>query len=336
MVLLILLINKNREVEEFINESNLSEIGVWERTHMEDWISKCPKILGEKLLVITTEYAGFDKTNNRLDILAIDTNGKLVVIELKRDIAEKFTDLQAIHYAAYCSTLTFEDIVEIKAGYSGKSEEEVRDEIINFIEDEEFTDFDNQPRIIIVANNFKEETLASVLWLRDVGADITCVKLEAYELDEKIIITPDIIIPLPEAKEFMMHREQKTKITSSIGSKTYTEEYHLKNIPEPIKELYEQIKEKITDLSDDIEVKPKKVYIAFVSNANFIYTSIHQKNIKMLLNLKKGELTDPENVAEDVSEIGRHGNGDYRITVEPGEDLSYKLSLIKQAYNKHS
>ena len=134
----------------------------------------------------------------------------------------------------------------------------------------------------------------------------------------------------------MMHREQKTKITSSIGSKTYTEEYHLKNIPKPIKCLYEQIKEKITDLSDDIEVKPKKVYIAFVSNANFIYTSIHQKNIKILLNLKKGELVDPKNVAEDVSEIGRHGNGDYRITIEPDEDLSYKLGLINQAYNKHS
>ena len=83
-------------------------------------------------------------------------------------------------------------------------------------------------------------------------------------------------------------------------------------------------------------MKPKNVYIAFVSNANFIYTSIHQKNIKMLLNLKKGELMDPKHVAEDVSEIGRHGNGDYRITIEPGEDLSYKLSLIKQAYDKHS
>ena len=144
-------------------------MGVWERNHMEDWISKHPQILGEELLVVTTEYDKFDKTSNRLDILAIDNAGKLVVIELKRDVADKFTDLQAIHYAAYISTFTFKDIIEIRAKYYGKSEEEVEDEIINFIENEEFTDFDNQPRIIIVSNEFKEETLASVLWLRDMG-----------------------------------------------------------------------------------------------------------------------------------------------------------------------
>ncbi len=80
-------------------------MGVWERNHMEEWISKCPKILGEELLIITTEYDKFDKTSNRLDILAVDNDGKLVVIELKRDMANKFTDLQAIHYAAYISTI---------------------------------------------------------------------------------------------------------------------------------------------------------------------------------------------------------------------------------------
>ena len=65
-----------------------------------------------------------------------------------------------------------------------------------------------------MANDFKEETLAAVLWLRDSNVDITCIKLEAYQVGDEIIITPDIIIPLPEAKNFMFHREQKSKITS--------------------------------------------------------------------------------------------------------------------------
>ncbi len=78
--------------------------------------------------------------------------------------------------------------MEIRAKYCGKSEEEVDEEIRDFIVNDEFSDFDNQPRIIIVANEFKEETLASVLWLRDIGADITCVKLEAYQVGEKIVL----------------------------------------------------------------------------------------------------------------------------------------------------
>lgn len=211
---MILLVNEEKQLEKLIDEENFSKMGVWERTHMEDWIAKHPEILGEKLITITTEYDGFDKTNKRLDILAVDKEGKLVVIELKRDIADKFVDLQAIHYAAYCSTLTLEQVTDIKAEYEDKSKDDIEIEILDFIENEDFSDFDNQPRIILVANDFNEETLAAVLWLRDIGVDITCVKLEAYGLDKKIIITPDIIIPLPEAKQFMIYREEKTKNTT--------------------------------------------------------------------------------------------------------------------------
>ncbi len=75
---------------------------------MEEWIAMHPDILGEDLLTITTEYDGFDRTSKRLDILAVDKVGKLVVVELKRDIADAFVDLQALHYAAYSSTLTLE------------------------------------------------------------------------------------------------------------------------------------------------------------------------------------------------------------------------------------
>ncbi len=40
--------------------------------------------------------------------------------------------------------------------------------------------------------------------------------------------------------------------------------------------------------------------------------------------------------AEDISEIGQHGNGDYRITIEPGQNLDYIMQLIEQAHKKHS
>ncbi len=238
---LILLIDENRKLERLIEKANFSEMGVWERTHMEEWIAERPDILGEDLLTVTTEYDRFDKTSKRLDILAIDNNGKIVIIELKRDVAEAFVDLQAIHYAAYCSTLTLEQVSEIRSEYNNASKEDNESEIINFIKTD-FIDFDNQPRIILVANDFKEETLAAVLWLRDSGVDITCIKLEAYKLGKKIVITPDIIIPLPEAKEFMMYREQKTKITS-INEFTEMSEFWTK-ILKRVREINPEIPEK--------------------------------------------------------------------------------------------
>lgn len=196
-------------------------MGVWERTHMEEWIAERPDILGEELLTITTEYDGFDKTNKRLDILAVDKHGKLVVIELKRDVADTFVDLQAIHYAAYCSNLILDDVAEIHSEYNNDSKDNNLNKIMDFIDSDDFLDFDDRPRIIIVANDFKEETLAAVIWLRDSEIDIKCVKLEAHQLEDRIIITPNTIIPLPEAEEFMVYREQKSKITSNKEPNKY-------------------------------------------------------------------------------------------------------------------
>lgn len=330
------MVNKDKKLEQTIDESNFSEMGVWERTHLEEWIADNPNILGEDLLTITTEYDKFDKTSKRLDILAVDRKGKLVVIELKRDVADKFVDLQSIHYAAYCSTLNYEDIVEIRAEYSNKSTEDVDMELGDFIKNDEFTDFDDQPRIILVANQYKEETLAAVLWLRISDVDIKCVKLEAYEVKDDIIVTPRIIIPLAEAKQFMIYRDQKSKRSAESRN---SEESHLKTVPDDIKELYNEIKIKIEEFDGEVRVNTKKWYVAFVSkvsSANCIYLNFYQKNIKIVLNLKKGELTDPKDLAEDISEKGHRGNGDYRLTISPDDDLDQFIPLIKQSYAKYS
>lgn len=214
---MILIINEEKELEEIVEAQNFSNMGVLEVEHMQKWIAQNPEILNESLMTISTEYDGFDKTNRRLDIMALDPTGKLVIIELKRDIADRFVDLQAIHYAAYCSTFTFDDLVEIAAEYYETSKNELETKIRDFLDDD-FKELDSQPRIILVANDFLDETIPAVLWLRDFGVDISCVKLEAYKLDNKIAITPDIIIPLPEAKEFMTYREEKAKITSKTNT----------------------------------------------------------------------------------------------------------------------
>ena len=118
--------------------------------------------------------------------------------------------------------------------------------------------------------------------------------------------------------------------------KTYKEEDHLDNAPEEIKELYNDIKEVIFNWSGNIDIKPTKLYIAFVANSNFIYTFLDKSQIKIVLNLKVGELDDPDHIARDVSQIGHQGYGDYRIVIKPGEELDDYMRLIKQAFKKNS
>lgn len=60
-------------------------------------------------------------------------------------------------------------------------------------------------------------------------------------------------------------------------------------------ELYESFKNAILSLSTDLEILPKKLYIAFKQGKNNI-VSIHlqNKSLKIWINAKKGDLDDPK------------------------------------------
>ena len=110
------------------DETDFKSQNILERQDLEKWIESYPDILGEELLILTTEYDKFDKTNERLDLLAIDKNGNLVIVELKRDDSGKYVDLQAIKYAAYCSNLTLDDLCKVHLDYLGSHGEKTNED----------------------------------------------------------------------------------------------------------------------------------------------------------------------------------------------------------------
>lgn len=87
-----------------------------ERFYIPEWISGTPKILGEELLIIAKEL--FLPSGKRLDLLAVDKQGALVIIELKRDDSGSDVDWQAIKYASYCSSFTQDEIYKTLCGVS--------------------------------------------------------------------------------------------------------------------------------------------------------------------------------------------------------------------------
>lgn len=118
--------------------------------------------------------------------------------------------------------------------------------------------------------------------------------------------------------------------------KVYSEEKHVNYCSEEIRELYFSLKERIIELGGDIEIVPRKEYIGFKRNSNFVDIEFQKKQLKIFINLKKGSLDDPMNVTRDVSNVGHYGNGDYEIKVDIKTDLDYLMVLIKQSYNHKS
>lgn len=94
------------------------------------------------------------------------------------------------------------------------------------------------------------------------------------------------------------------------------------------------VKSAILNLGE-LEVEPKKKYIAFVSGSNVVDIHIQKSALKMWLNLQQGDLDDPKGIARYVSSVGHWVNGDYVFFIRTDEDLEYNLNLIKQSFKKN-
>ncbi|MBX0296946.1 endonuclease NucS domain-containing protein [Haloarcula nitratireducens] len=221
-------VNPDSHDLEHLPEQELSQLNILEREHLEEWAIEEPRILGEDLLVISSEYAKFEDLRERLDILAIDTEGKLVVVELKRDRADRTTDLQAIKYASYSATLTAEEVQkDYRDFWNGRgdndvSPEEVGEKFVNFLSqnatddipymDDGWANFelDDKPRILLAAGSFGPEITSPVMWLmEEYNMDITCTRIEAYKHQDRVILNSQQVIPIPEAEEYLTKRREK-------------------------------------------------------------------------------------------------------------------------------
>ncbi len=208
----IIVVDPDKGSSQTIESVAFAALGVQERRDLEEWIKTNPAILGTKLLIITSQYDRFEKSDKRLDLLALDEEGRLVIVELKRDAAGTLADLQAIRYAAFCSTLTLEDVVDLRARYSKVSTEVAEREVREFVRKPEYTKLDSQPRIILAAGRFDDQELTScVLWLRGFGVDISCVEIAPYRAGrgKRLILVPKVIIPLPQARDYIIGTEKK-------------------------------------------------------------------------------------------------------------------------------
>lgn len=196
-----------------LTPKKFGDLGVLERFDIQEWIEKSPDILGEELLIIAKELPL--PSGKRLDLLGIDKKANLAIIELKRDESGGDVEWQAIKYASYCSNFLPDDIFSYYAQYLQSDTDDAQLKIEEFI-DEELDNLNQRQRIILVAKDFHPDVLSAVLWLRDYEIEIKCVRLRPYVDDDgDLFLTPDIIIPLPEAKDYIERKEVKQKVAKT-------------------------------------------------------------------------------------------------------------------------
>lgn len=100
----------------------LQAAGLLERQHLQEWIVANPQILGPGVMVVAVEYDGWvvqgGAQRDRLDVLRLGVDGRLVVAELKRGVAPDTVEMQAIKYAAMASRFRMETLAVAHAAFA--------------------------------------------------------------------------------------------------------------------------------------------------------------------------------------------------------------------------
>ncbi len=194
---------------------SLAQAGFRERSDLQEWIRANPEILGSGIKIVTFEFADWqarDRTAaDRLDLLGLDEEGRLVVAELKRGPAPDTVEMQAIKYAAYASRFTPETLAERHAQYlssmrnTGSERVTVdgaKEQLDEHVGGELDPELLGQPRIVLVAASFPPQVTASTVWLTEMGIKIALVEFNAYETEHDIILTVSQTWPVADIEEF--------------------------------------------------------------------------------------------------------------------------------------
>lgn len=195
---------------------SFGDLGFKERSNLQEWIAKEPSCLGEELLVIQKEFAGFSDTHERLDLLALDKQGSLVLIENKLDDTGRDVTWQALKYASYCSSLSKENVRRIYQEFLDKTDPgaDARARMTEFLDADDYEEFTVNrgitQRIILIAANFRKEVTSTVLWLSNFKLRIQCFQVTPYSMDDQHFLNIEQIIPTKDAEDFVIRIADKS------------------------------------------------------------------------------------------------------------------------------
>ena len=210
-------IDRNTNRLEPLPQTSLRALGLYERQHLQEWLAATPSALGEDLLVIQKEFDGFGETNERLDLLALDKGGNLVVIENKLDDSGRDVVWQSLKYASYAASLTKAEIVGIYQAYL-RNDPEARDaetELLEFLEADDFDELvlnaRQTQRVFVVAGTFRKEVTSTAIWLLQYGLDLSCFTVTAYGTGDELFLQVGRIISTIPDQDYAIRMTEKAK-----------------------------------------------------------------------------------------------------------------------------
>lgn len=215
------------EVDSEVEELTFKELNLKE-AHLEEFLRKnIGQLFGDEESLLMVGQQVVDQEGSRSDLVAVDGEGCLVLIEIKRDLLDiksrsETLESQAIRYAASLAKIKDpRDLVEKMFGSyiaKHKSEDPFRSklgalseyelanrELNNFLKQNNIgTGFNKKQRIILVSSEFDAITLSSSAWLIRNGVDLSCYELRPMRIKGNHVVEFTKIMPVEKDEDFFI------------------------------------------------------------------------------------------------------------------------------------
>ncbi|RUL55947.1 hypothetical protein [Lysinibacillus antri] len=208
-------------------EKSFSELNITEN-QIEEFIRvNIGEILeDETLLMVGQQVRNLERGRN--DLVAIDENGSLVLIEIKRDAEDMARrseplEFQSIRYAASCATIKApEELVELMfEKYITTHTKEIPEhhtqssyaleQLITFLESNNAVEtFNQKQRIMLFASSYDKQALSAFAWLINAGVDITLYTITPYLKEEQLLVDIKRILPLDNIEDYYVQLQRST------------------------------------------------------------------------------------------------------------------------------
>jgi predicted transport protein len=259
----------------------------------------------------------FELKGLRIDSLAFDPESRgFMIIEYKRDRNFSVVD-QGMAYLNLMLNNKADFILE----YNERTTPRLKRDDVDW----------TQTRVIFVAPEFTKYQQHAI-GFKDLGIQLW----EVHKYKNNIVIFNEVK-PFEAAESVSTiaktsNNREVRRISQEI--KVYSEEDLLKACNDEIKDLYNDLRNQILSLGNDIEIRPTKKYVAFRRKQQFVGIVFLKEKLKLYLNVDSSQLQDPFNKVRDVSNVGHYSGGNSEIIVSNPSDIPIALSLIKQVYEK--
>ncbi len=206
----LLAISDGGDKAQAVQVTTLDAAGLLERSHLQEWVVAHPTILGSGVKIVTVEYDGWvvagGAQRDRLDVLGLDVDGRLIVAELKRGMAPDTVEMQVIKYAAMASRFRLDSLASAHAAYSAaRGTPLTQDQAAEALQAHAETVSDDtlaDPRVVVIAQGFSPVVISSVIWLAQRGVDVSLVRFQPYQHEGgQVFVTFSRLFPLPDIEK---------------------------------------------------------------------------------------------------------------------------------------